>query len=63
MKETSQNRISQLQTRKAQLKGQMKTLRENPNARNKEHKLDRLNEQVLTITEKIIKVRDKCGKN
>jgi len=56
VKEQRKSRIARLRTRKAELLEEMKALRA-AGARNLEHKLGRLNEQVLRIGERIIKLR------
>jgi len=58
MKETTKDRISRLQARKSELLGEMKSLRA-AGVRNLEHKLDRLNDQVMTITDRIIELRER----
>jgi len=57
MKEHRKDRIARLRARKAELLGEMKELR-GSNVRNKEHKLDRLNEQVMNITERVRELRE-----
>lgn len=59
MKEQRKERIQRLKARKAELLAQMKELRGTPGVRNLEHKLDRLNEQVMRIGERIIKLKGK----
>jgi len=56
MEEQRKDRISRLRTRKAEILVHMKELRA-AGVRNLEHKLDRLNEQVMKIGERIIKLR------
>lgn len=57
MKETTKDRISRLRTRKGELLAQMKVLRA-AGARNVEHKLAMLNDQVMRIGERISKLRE-----
>jgi predicted nucleic acid-binding Zn-ribbon protein len=59
MKEQRKIRITGLRNRKREILAQMRAMRGNPNVRNLEHKLDRLNDQVLTITERIRKLRER----
>ena len=59
MKKTLEARISRLKARKQELQEQMKALRANPGVRNKELKLDRLNDQVLAITAKTKELQHK----
>lgn len=56
MREIPKNRISRLKVRKQELLGQIKKLRAG-SVRNAEHKIDRLNDQVLRIGERIIKLK------
>ena len=58
MIEQRKMRISRLNARKAELLGDMKALRAN-SARNAEHKINMLNEQVMRIGERIIKLKGK----
>lgn len=53
---TKPKRISRLKTRKVELLVKIKALRANP-GRNKEHKVEMLNDQVLRISGRIIKLR------
>jgi len=59
--EPVKDRISRLSTRKAEIQGEIKSLRDNPNARNKEFKISRLEAQVTTITEKVKELRRSYG--
>jgi len=56
MREQRKDRISRLQARKSELLDEIKALRAS-GVRNVEHKVTRLNEQVMTITERIIKLK------
>jgi len=56
MNETTKDRISRLRTRKAELLDEMKALRA-ANVRNAEHKIAMLNGQVMTIGERINKLK------
>lgn len=60
MRETIQDRIARLRTRKQEILARMKDLRKN-SVRNVEHKRDRLNDQVMRITDKIIELEE--GRN
>jgi len=57
MKEPTKDRISRLKARKQELLGQIKKLRGDPGARNVEHKIARLDAQVLRIGERINKLK------
>lgn len=61
MTETVQARIMRLMARKNELLGQIKEFRANPNMRNAEFKADRLHEQVIVITDKIVELKEKEG--
>lgn len=56
MKEQRKERISRLRTRKRELLDEIKALRA-AGVRNAEHKIDMLNDQVLKIEARIIKLR------
>ena len=59
MKEAPMFRISRLQKRKKELRGEMQAIQENIELiRNREHKYDMLNQQVVRITERIRKIRE-----
>lgn len=56
MRETQQERINRLKGRKGELVGQVKALWANP-GRNVEHKVEMLNQQVLRLGARIIKLK------
>lgn len=60
MKEAPMLRIARLQKRKRDLLTEMKVIKENIEPiRNREHKYDMLNQQVVIITERIRKIRER----
>jgi hypothetical protein len=59
MSNTNKDRITRLRARKSALQEKVRALQTNSNMRNKEFKVGRLNDQVLTITEKIMELEGK----
>lgn len=57
MKKQDKDRINRVRTRKGEILAQMQRTQGDPSIRNKEHKLNRLNDQVRAITEKIMELR------
>ena len=56
-----QGRITGLRTRKLGLLSQIRQFRDTPETRNLEHKVARLNDQVLAIGSKIVELKDRLS--
>jgi len=59
MSDSNNDRITRLRARKSALQEKVRALQANPNMRNKDFKVARLNDQVSTITEKIMELEGK----
>lgn len=56
-----QSRITGLQAQKQELLGQIRQLRDTPETRNLEHKVTRLNDQVLAVGGKVVELKDRLS--